>query len=268
MSIAERGVERVRHQPKYRLAEVVTTRPLTPRMQRIVFHSDDFADFRSAAYDDHIRLFLPQPGSDAPRPLRRENGLVFPPGVARPDARDYTPRAFDSAQNLLTVDFVLHGHGPGSSFATRAQPGDRIGVSGPGSSMVVRGDFDWYLLIGDETALPAIGRRIEELPRGARVLAFIEIADQRERQSFASAADVVLNWIERDRAGSDRSTLLLDAVRAAAIPAGTGFAFVAAENAAARALRRHLVEERGVDPDFIKAYRFWQRGEADLGQGG
>ena len=268
MSILERGVERVRHQPKYRLAEVVATERLTPRMQRIVFHSDEFADFRSAAYDDHIRLFLPKPGLDVPRPLRRENRLVFPSGVARPDARDYTPRAFDRSRNLLTVDFVLHGHGPGSSFAARAQAGDRIGVSGPGSSMVVRGAFDWYLLIGDETALPAIGRRIEELPHGARILAFIEIADQHERQSFASSADVVLNWVERDRAQSDPSTPLQDAVRAAALPAGTGFAFVAAENTAARNLRRHLVEERGIDPEFIKAYRFWQRGEVDLGQGG
>jgi len=134
--------------------------------------------------------------------------------------------------------------------------------------MVVRGAFDWYLLIGDETALPAIGRRIEELPHGARILAFIEIADQHERQSFASSADVVLNWVGRDRAQSDPSTLLLDAVRAAALPAGTGFAFVAAENTAARSLRRHLVEERGIHADFVKAYRFWQRGEVDLGQGG
>src|SRR4051812_42777990 len=230
MSIAQRGVERVRHQPKYRLAEVVSVERLTPRMQRIVFHSDEFVDFRSAAYDDHIRLFLPRVGSDVPRPVRRENGLVFPPGVPRPNARDYTPRAFDRARNLLTVDFVLHGEGPGASFAEHAQPGDCIGVSGPASSMVVRGDFDWYLLIGDETALPAIGRRIEELPRRTRVVAFVEVADHHERQSFHASADVALNWIERDRIQSDPSTLLLDAVCAVAFPPGTGFAFVAAEN--------------------------------------
>ena len=59
MTMVERGVERVRHHPKFRLAAVVEAQLLTPRMRRIVFHSDEFSDFRSAAYDDHIRLYLP-----------------------------------------------------------------------------------------------------------------------------------------------------------------------------------------------------------------
>jgi len=41
---------------------------------------------------------------------------------------------------------------------------------------------------------------------------------------------------------------------------------VASENTAARTLRRHLVEERHLNPDLVKAYRFWQRGSPDLGQ--
>ena len=266
MAIFERGVERVRHQPKFRIAEVSAVQSLTPRMRRIVFHSDEFADFRSQGYDDHIRLFLPRPDTSIARPERGRDGLAFPPGIPWPDARDYTPRAFDRSRNLLTVDFVLHGEGPGAAFALRARPGDWIGISGPASSMVVRGDFDWYLLVGDETALPAIGRRIEELPARERVLAFIEIAVADERQAFTTAADVTISWVERDTTSSP--TPLLDAVQGATLPPGTGFAFVACENTAARALRRHLVEERGIEPDFMKAYRFWQRGEPDLGQGG
>jgi NADPH-dependent ferric siderophore reductase len=269
MSSTERGIERVRHGPHFRVAEVVSAEHLTPRMRRVVFQSPDLADFRSAAYDDHIRLFFPPPGSrEIARPSRGPNRLVFPPGTARPEARDYTPRAFDPAQNRLTVDFVLHGEGPGSSFAARARPGDVIGIAGPQNSLIVRGSYGWYLLIGDETALPAIGRRIEELGAGVRVVAFIEIANAAERQTFATAAKTEIVWVERDRAKSNPAAGLLDAVRAATLPKGTGFSFVAAENSAARTIRRHLVEERRFDPDTVKAYRFWQRGEADLGQSG
>jgi NADPH-dependent ferric siderophore reductase len=262
---APRRVERVRHERAYRVAEVVEAHRLSPRMRRVVFQSDELSGFRSEAYDDHIRLFIPRDRRSIPRATRGPNGLIFPAGSSRPASRDYTPRAFEPAENRLTVDFVLHGEGPGSAFGERAAPGDAIGIAGPVNSMVVRGDFDWYLLIGDETALPAIGRRIEELPVGSRVIAFVEIANADERQTFDTLADVEIHWLERDRSPAP-GTLLFDTIHGHPLPAGVGFSFVACENSAARAIRRHLVEDRRFDPDFIKAYRFWQRGTPDLGQ--
>ncbi len=264
-----RPVERVRHERVYRIVEVVAADNITPRMRRVVFQSDELAGFNSVSYDDHIRLFIPPPGTPVPRGTRGPNGMIFPDGATRPASRDYTPRAFDPATNRLTVDFVLHGEGPGSTFGDRARPGDSLGIGGPINSMVVRGSYDWFLLIGDETALPAIGRRIEELPAGNNVVAFVEIEDQAERQAFRTAANLQMHWLERRAASpSARATLLVDAVSAATLPSGTGFSFVAAENAAARAVRRHLVEERGLKADLVRAYRFWQRGSPDLGQGG
>ncbi len=238
---------------------------ITPRMMRVVFESRELESFRSDAFDDHIRLFFPKPGTPLVRAKRGPNGLIYPEGATRPDARDYTPRRFEAGANRLTVDFVLHGEGPGSSWAARARPGEAIGIAGPQNSQVVRGDYAWHLLIGDETALPAIGRRIEELPARAHVIAVVEIADRSERQAFATAATTDIRWVERD-APHAGATPLLDAVRAAPRPRGIGFAFVAAENAAARAIRKHLVDERGMNPDFVRAYRFWQRGSPDLGQ--
>ncbi len=261
MDARDRTVRRIRHEPKFRIAEVVATERVTPRMMRVMLGSPEFADFRSDGFDDHVRLFFPD-GGDLPRAAFGPNGLVFPPGAARPKARDYTPRFFDSAANRLAIDFVLHGAGPGSTWAANAKPGDRIGIAGPRSSFVPEGDFDWHVLIGDETALPAIGRRIEELPSGARVVAFIEIADSAERQSFATGTSLDLTWIERDATAET----LLDAVRAAPLPPGDGYAFVACEDAAARALRRLLVEDRKLDPAFVKVYRYWLRGAPDLGQ--
>jgi NADPH-dependent ferric siderophore reductase len=264
MSVSTRSIERFRHEYKFRIAVVDATERITPKMMRVTLRSPELQGFRSDGFDDHVRLFFPPRGSALSPPAFGESRLVFPDNAARPVGRDYTPRRFGA--DRLVIDFVLHGDGPASNWADAAVPGDKIGIGGPRTSFVVRGDFDWHLLIGDETALPAIGRRIEELPQGSHALAFVEIANRGERQSFPTPADVDIVWVERDRAGADTRTPLLDRVKAAVLPSGTGCVFVACEDTQARALRKHLVEDRGLNPSFIKAYRFWLRGAPDLGQ--
>jgi len=255
-----RTTERVRHELRFRIAHVVRNERLTPRMARVTLHDPDFVRFRSDAYDDHVKLFFARPGEALVLPVAGPNGLDFPGG--RPEGRDYTPRSFDTAKGEVVIDFVLHGDGPAAAWATAAKPGDTVGVGGPRASFVVHGAYDWYLLAGDETALPAIGRRIEELPAGASVLALIEIADERERQIFHTAANLELRWVFRSEGRQ-----LVEAVRQAELPPGTGYAFVAGESAAAAAIRDHLVKVRGMDPGFVKAAGYWRAGEADFYDG-
>ena len=257
------SVERVRHELKFRIAEVVSNERLTPRMARITLRHQDFAAFPSAAYDDHCKLFFPKPGVAMVMPERGPNGLIWPEGAERPEGRDYTPRSFSHARAEVVIDFVLHGDGPASSWAETAKPGDTLGIGGPRGSFVVKGEFDFYLLAGDETALPAIGRRIEELPAGAKVIAFIEIADPAERQTFDAKAELELHWLER----STGAQSLLDAVKAATLPTGAGYAFIAGESGVSSAIREHLVTDRGFDPDLIKAAGYWRQGEADHDDG-
>lgn len=257
------SVERVRHELKFRIAEVVSNERLTPRMARITIRHPDFAAFPSAAYDDHCKLFFPKPGVAMVMPQRGANGLIWPEGAERPEGRDYTPRSFSHARQEVVVDFVLHGDGPASSWAETAKPGDTLGIGGPRGSFVVKGDFDFYLLAGDETALPAIGRRIEELPAGARIIAIVEIADPAERQAFAANATLDLRWLERS-AGAPG---LVEAVKAAQLPNGDGYYFIAGESSASAAIRDHLVTGRGVDPDRVKAAGYWRQGEADHDDG-
>jgi NADPH-dependent ferric siderophore reductase len=254
--------DRVRHELKFRLAEVVSNARVTPRMARITLVHPDFADFPSLAYDDHVKLFFPPAGSAPVMPVPGPNGLVWPEGTARPEGRDYTPRSFDRLRREVVIDFVLHQGGLASAWAEAAQTGSLLGIGGPRASFVVREGFDYHVLIGDETALPAIGRRIEELPEGSRVLAFIEIADAAERQAFSSNAVIELAWVTRSTGGS-----LLETVRAAAFPGGTGYVFIAGEAAMSAALREHFVTERGHDPDLVKAAGYWRRGEADFYDG-
>lgn len=267
MTQHSRLVERVRHELKFRVATVLKSERITPRMARVTLTSDDLESFVSLAYDDHCKVFFPEAGTtEFPVPTRSENGLVFPDGK-RPEARDYTPRHYDNAARTLTLDFVLHGDGPASSWAQEAKPGDSIGVGGPRGSFVVRGDYDWYLLVGDETALPAISRRLEELPRDALAIAIIEIADNSEIQKIDAPKGAEIHWLSREGAEPGDPHRLLGAIHGLELPDGDGYVFIAGESAMSKAVRAYMVDERGHNPDWIKAAGYWQAGIEDFDDG-
>jgi len=258
---AERVARRVRHETKTRLLQVRDVAHITPKMVRIVVGGDALAGFVSAAHDDHVKVFFPQPGQDKPvLPTPSPNGPVYPEGAQRPAARDYTPRRYDAAANTLTIDFVLHGDGPATTWAAQARPGNFLGVGGPRGSFIVPDDFDWYLFAGDESALPAIGRRLEELPAGAHAIVVVEVAGAGEEQTFSSRARVDTTWLHRDGAEPGTTSLLHEAIAEVRLPPGDGYAWVAAEAATAKALRRLLVGERGMPKDRVKAAAYWKRG--------
>lgn len=253
--------ERVRHEPKYRLAEVVRAERVTPLMARITFTDPSFAEFPSLSYDDHVKIFISAAGADPVLPVPGPNGVEWPAGAPKPEGRDYTPRSFDKEKRELVIDFVLHEGGVAAEWAANAKPGDRLGIGGPRGSFVVRNDLDFYVLIGDETALPAIGRRIEELPAGTNVQALVEVAEAAERQTFDTKANLSLTWVDRSTGAT-----LIDAAKAIALPPGRGYIFIAGEASTSTALREHFIGQ-GHDPDLIKAAGYWRRGEADFDDG-
>jgi NADPH-dependent ferric siderophore reductase len=256
-----RTPRRVRHELKMRLLQVREVSRLTPKMVRVVVGGEQLAGFASAAHDDHVKLFFPHPGEDKPvLPVPTPNGPVYPEGALRPVARDCTPRRYDAAANTLTLDFVLHSEGPATAWAAQARPGQFLGVGGPRGSFVVPDDFDWYLLVGDEAAVPAIGRRLEELPGGTRSIAVIEVADAAEEQRLDTHARAEIHWLHRQGAVAGHHALLQKALAELELPAGEGYAWVAAEASAAKALRRYLVDERGVPKDRVKAAAYWKQG--------
>jgi NADPH-dependent ferric siderophore reductase len=255
--------ERVRHELKFRVATVTLSERITPGMARITLTHPSFSEFPSASYDDHMKLFFAPVGSEPVMPAFGPNGPEWPEGAVKPEARDYTPRSFDKATAEIVIDFVLHGDGPAASWAAVAKPGDTVGVGGPRGSFVVRNDLDYYVLIGDETALPAIGRRIEELPAATPVIALLEVADPAERQVFQSRAKAEITWLPRSAGGPS----LLDAAKTLTLPPGTGYIFIAGEAATSAAIREHFVTGRGYPAEQIKAASYWRRGDADFDDG-
>lgn len=243
------AIARVRHALKMRRLDVVRVLRLTPRMVRVTFTGADLEGFVSAAPDDHVKLFFPVAGGQINLPTMGPDGPLFAEGVAPSPARDYTPRRYDAASNELDIDFVLHGEGPASTWAEGVKIGDQLGVGGPRGSMIVPDDYDHYVLVGDATALPAIGRWLEEMPANTPVTVLAEIASDEERQVLKR--DV--RWfIAGESPGLD------DTLAALQIPEGDTFWWVATESRRARVLRALLVEQRGIDKHWVKATGYWQ----------
>ena len=255
---------RVRHETKMRLVQVVRVDQISPRMCRIVFGGEALDGFTSVAADDHVKLFFPAPGQDKPAlPVLGSNGPVFPDGAARPAARDYTPRRFDAEARELTIEFVLHGDGPATSWATQAKPGSWLGVGGPRGSFLVPEDFDAYVLVGDETALPAIARRLEEMRAGTRAIVLIEVADRKEERYLPTAANASITWLHRNGIPAGGGTLLERALESTTLPKGDIHAWLAGEIDTIRRLRTHLVETRGLPRDQVRAAGYWRIGESN-----
>ncbi len=164
-------IHRVSHEIKRRRLDVLRVVDITPRMRRITLGGPELAGFVSLGSDDHIKLMFPQNAAEQAA-LQSPTFSIKGDGP-QPAMRDYTPRRFDLSLGELDIDFVLHGDGPASTWAEQAQVGQHLYIGGPRGSMIVPDIFDSYLLIGDETALPAIARRLEELPAGRTVLAVI-----------------------------------------------------------------------------------------------
>ena len=243
-------IHRVTHEVKRRRLDVLRVVDITPRMRRITLGGPELAGFVSLGSDDHIKLMFAQNAAEQAA-LQSPTFNIKGDGP-QPAMRDYTPRRFDLSLGELDIDFVLHGDGPASTWAEQAQVGQHLYIGGPRGSMIVPDIFDSYLLIGDETALPAIARRLEELPAGRKVLAVIDIAVAAEQQALQSAAEVDVIWVLRGQAD------LLDTVRTLTLPSGALYTFVAMETKLSRQVRRVLLDTHKVDEAFLKAVGYWR----------
>lgn len=229
MNLPTLSVQRVRHELKRRTLTVRRTERLSPQLLRVTFAGDDLHDFVSLSFDDHVKLILPgEP----------------------PVMRDYTPRRFGADE--LDIEFALHGHGPAARWARQAAPGQEVQVGGPRGSFVVPLGFDWHLLAGDLSALPAIARRLEELPAGALAIVRI-LADATEQRPLPTRATLDLQWVASD---------LPAAVQALRLPPGEGYAWAAGEAATTAAVRAVLVGTHGLPKERIRAAAYWKPGNA------
>jgi NADPH-dependent ferric siderophore reductase len=237
-----------------RRVQVTRVMQLSPRMVRVTFTGDDLAAFGWNGPAAHIKLTFPEDGQDEPP-------MPQPDGPRSTRMRTYTPRRFDPIVPELDVEFVLHGDGPASAWAAQAQPGQVLILAGPGPNYQIDPGADWFLLAGDDAALPAIESILDALPANARVHVVLEVADEHEERPLSTAAQLDITWLHRGARPAD--TALQEAVRTLQLPPGNGRIYVGCEAAAMRRIRKHLLEERGLDPATIVTRGYWKLGDVN-----
>jgi NADPH-dependent ferric siderophore reductase len=301
--------------PAYRpfRSRVERVRRLSPHFTRVTFTGDDLDLFGTRGLDQRINLIFPLPGVglsdcgwDDEQPLAdghwfgRWRGL---PNECRNPLRVYTVRAIRPAERELDVDFVVHGDGPAARWLATAARGDEIIVIGPDALSVNSGlGIDWHpgnahnlLLVGDETAAPAIASILESLPADREAHALIEVPSAADTLPIAHSDRVHVAWLPRH--GGGPGSALLPAVRdwvearphlvgttlatsaqtvddsadpdamvwdVPAAPTGANlYAWVAGEAGAIKSIRRYLVRDVGIERGQVAFMGYWRRGKAN-----
>lgn len=244
-----------------KLAVVRRSERITPHMIRLVLSCDEFVD--NGTSDHYVKLLFPKPGVSYPEPL--DMGVVREqfPADQWPTMRTYTVRSWDEAAKELTIDFVYHGdEGIAGPWAASAQPGDKLWFNGPGGAYLPSPEAGWHLLVGDESALPAISAAIEQLPAGARANVFVEVENESEEQKLDISGDVELTWFHRtETRGAD----LVRAVEELEFPSDDVHVFVHGEAGFVTQLRRHLYADRGLPRDRVSISGYWRLGKNEDG---
>ena len=254
-----------------RTLQVLRVVDVTPGMRRVTLGGPELAAhiaangypvqaFHSDGFDDEFKLLLPHPDAEGiVGPTQADGMLDWPRGDERMVMRTYTVRRWDPLAGELDVDFVVHGVGPATSWAHTVRPGESVQIAGPKMSARHPDGVDWLLVAGDETALPAIARWLDEWPAGARGQVFIEVAGPAHEQDVARPEGVEITWLHRDGATAGTTDLLFSALRAMPWWEGKPFAWLAGEALALAPIRRWLRGDRGLAKEQIDVTGYWRR---------
>ena len=233
--------------------EVVSTSRLTPQLVRVVLGGEGLADYVPGdATDQYVNcLFEGQEAHDVE-------------GEHRPFPRRITVRHWDELRRLLTLDIAAHGDvGHAGRWALRAQPGDRLQMRGPAGTYVPHADAAAYLLVGDESALPAIAASAEAVPAGRRVVVIVEVEDAEGELELTSPGELEVHWVHRSGRTDELDSLLAAAVASLPVFEGVVSAFVHGEAVETRAVRRQLLTSGVVDQEHLSCSPYWRRGYDD-----
>ncbi|CAM2820978.1 siderophore-interacting protein [Saccharomonospora xinjiangensis] len=241
-------------------ARVVRTERLTPTMLRVVFGGEDVASFRHNGFTDcYVKVLFPVPGVRYPEPFDLDTVKASLPREQWPRMRTYTLRHHDAEAGEIALDILVHGdEGLGGPWALRVRPGDEVLLRGPGGAYAPRSDVDHHLLVGDESALPAIAATMEALPADSIATVRLLVENIAEHQPLATKGAVDLRWLHR----ADGADLVRE-VRGLTLGDGTVQAFVHGEAAMVRELRGHLLRERGLDRGLLSISGYWRKGRTD-----
>lgn len=258
MSDAPPSIRTRREPPAFRRVAVTRVAAVTPRLIRVTVTGPELEGLAVEQPAASVRLLLPPPGSrHLVVPTWEGNEFLMPDG-SRPAIRTLTPLRLDTEAHRLDLEIVVHEGGAASNWARAAAEGDEVALSGPGRGYTVDHDADAYLLAGDESAIPAIGQVLENLPPEKPVRVLVEVADPAARLDLPTGPATTVEWL--DLAAADPpGDAMVAAVAAAPISEGTRI-WAAGEAAAVQRIRRHIFDERAVPRSHTWIRGYWKQG--------
>jgi NADPH-dependent ferric siderophore reductase len=245
----------------FREIAVVSSSLISAHMRRVRFAAADLDRFARGGL--HVRLLLPPRDRRPVWPSVGADGLlVWPAGEDALVVRVYTIRAIDAASGWVDVDFVVHEgiDTPASTFAETARPGDVIGMIGPGGGDLP--DVQNLLLLGDDTALPAIQRMLGQLPPTSRVEVFVEVDGPADVLPFMAGDNIRVTWLYREGREAGTTKLLsaaLSRIDPATLPADV-YVWAGCEFADFREIRNLVRKQWGLGRDRQMIVAYWRRG--------
>jgi NADPH-dependent ferric siderophore reductase len=250
------------------LTEVRAVEDLNPRLRKITFGGSDLTEFAPLGPDTFLFVLLPPPGRPDLTIGRDFSWERVPemPEDERPVGAYYTLREWRPADAELDMLFVLHDDaGPASRWATSAQPGDQVALWGPRESYAPPANTDWFLLVADETGLPAVATILESLADDTKAFVFAEVQSLDQRIELPEGDHRTITWIERgDRAPGTAPELLEEAVRALPWPAGHVYAWGGGESRAMTRVRRFLRDEVGLRREQVNLVAYWRHADSPV----
>lgn len=305
--------------PAYVLARaaVRAVERVSPNFVRVTFGGEELAEFGTPGevFDARIKLIFP-PASGILPPLDRDTHDWWGSYLAVPEAERGSMRTYSIRELRMTtegtevdVDFVLHLEpgltGPASRWASTAAVGQELFLIGPrrgstghGGTEYAPGQAPSVMLVGDETAAPAIARILEDAARDLRGTAFIEVPSAADILTIDAPAGVDVHWLSRagdeahgaqlipavlthlgdahthievrDLEGEEmlwetpEYSALGEDIAANDAPADRYF-WIAGESGVVTTLRRHLVKDLGIARSQVAFMGYWRRGVAMRG---
>lgn len=250
--------------PEFRRGRVTGVRPITPRLVRVTVAGPDLVGFRVDEPAASLRLLLPRDGAGGALEVPEWNGneFLFADGT-RPPIRTLTPLDHDPEAGRIDVEVVLHGDdGALSRWAAAGPDGDEVAISGPGRGYEVDPAAAAFLLVGDESALPAIVQLLGALPADADVEVIVEVADDDARVELPDHPRLRSSWLVAAPT-EPPGTALVRAV-ADAEPGAEVRVWAAAEAAAVQSLRG-VVAAHGIPRPHTVIRGYWKHGRPGAG---
>ncbi|MFE0026183.1 siderophore-interacting protein [Amycolatopsis sp. NPDC059021] len=257
------SAEKVGYPIRIRAAEVLRTTMVGAGLVRVTLGGSGVEGFEAHSPDEHVKLLFPEP--DGMLRLPEQDGQMLRWPRPSPTSREYTVRRYDAVSGELDIDVALHDGGLGADWARAVEPGEVVHVAGPPGGLIVPHSYDRYLLAGDLTALPAIARWLEELPRTAAGWAFIEVPDSSCEIELSAPEDVEVRWLYCDGRPPGTGDQLERAVRAVTVPEGERvYVWIAGEAGQLKPLRRWVRDELRLAKGDHDITGYWKRGVADF----